>query len=234
MKIKHHFRAAALLVVVSTTQSEAVTFRHSGSLTVESASGTFEPFSGKSGSFFYEIDFGVPDPDPSAVAGIFNNAVLRRGITIGDQTFVDTSKGALNINFDRVNGYNFWMASQFVSSTDFSNVAFGIIVNFDPVRFDSHLLLDGKFGATYGYFLPGRVLSVEVLGLTEVEGSNPFNEMFEAVGTIDSSTVVEQPDPGNGGGQPPPVSPVPVPGALPLMISAICGIFLIRRRRSAA
>lgn len=243
---------AAAVAFFSATQAHALALRYSGSLTVDQAAGGFSSLLGEQGAFFYEIEFGATDDDTSSIAGTIQDAVLMRGIRLGDQTFVDTVTGALDINFNSSDGFNFATTAQSTSSADFSNVTFGIIAEFDPELFRLNPLLEsqgGQFGLLYDLLfqsttptLPGS--SVSVVGLDD-----PLSGLFRAVGTIDSVTLATgspdfdpvlnpdpdpdpDPDPGNGGQQPP-VTTVPVPAALPLLATALGWIFLIRRRRTA-
>ncbi|RVU35941.1 PEP-CTERM sorting domain-containing protein [Hwanghaeella grinnelliae] len=229
MKMRSIFAIAVVTAIgcFATKQASAITLRYSGDFTVDQAVGTAAPLLGTAGSFFYDIDFDNPDPDPSGVAGIIPNAVVARSITLGGQTYTDTSVNDLEINFGSGNGFNILAKT----SPGFPDIFFAIFTDYDPEALIANPLTDGNFGFAEGLFLFGEGSLVSIVatfgtfdtleGLMALEG---------ALTSIDVVTEQTDPDTGNGGN---PVTSVPVPAALPLLLSGLCGFLILRRRRNA-
>lgn len=226
-------RAIALAVVfltVTLSNASAATVRFEGEVLVDNPVGSFDVLDGEIGTFFFDIDFSAADPDPGAFAGIIPNAVVGSGLSVGGQEWVDTTIRDLKIGFSNADGFAFIIDGFGGNSADFTNVSFGLISHFDPEFAIANPLITGNFGGSYLLLLtPGNV--VDAVGIDD-----PVTGFFGATGVLGALDLQDpdpdpdpNPDPGQGqGGQP---GVVPVPAALPLLISGLGALFVMGRRR---
>lgn len=219
---------AGVFLTVAVSQASAVTVRYSGEFIVDNPVGSFDALDGELGTFFYEIDYSATDPEPVTFGGIIPNAVKGVGINIAGHEWIDTTTRDLEIGFSASDGFAFIVKGVDANFGGFPNVDFGLLAFFDPELVLANPLIKPGFNAAWGFLFDSDT-DVSIVG-----ADDPVTGFFSASGKLGSLNLVDpdpNPDPGNGQGGDP-VTTVPVPAALPLMVGGLVAFFLVGRRRA--
>ncbi len=206
---------------------------YSGSFTMNSGGGSFAPFLGQQGSFFFVIDYDAVDPEPTVLDGLIPGAVVTQGFSIGGETFIDAVPVDLEIAFEP--GFlGLVSKSEGLSSSSISGVNFTLFEDINLVDYLANPLLQNE-GAQFDVIFGLVALRLGTVTNVIVQGAN--GDILLGSGTISAFAEYDpqsapDPDPQpNPDPQLPPTTVVPVPAALPLLVSAIGAIFLMGRRR---
>lgn len=219
---------AATMSVMVAPQANAAMIKYSGNFTVDNAIGSFAPFVGQQGSFFFAIDYDAVDPEPTVLPGQIPGAVLTQGFSIGGESFVETAPVDLGILFEP--GFlGLLSKSEGVSFGAVSDVDFTLLEDINVVDYFSNPLLaneGAEFNVLFGFVALRLGTFVNVILQS---GSGDLLAGSGTIGAFANFDPQNPPDP-NPETDPNPTV-VPVPAALPLLISALGAIFLIARRR---
>ncbi|RVU35939.1 hypothetical protein EOI86_11845 [Hwanghaeella grinnelliae] len=219
----------ACVALFSVSEAGAVTLRYSGEFTADIASGDFAAFGGQQGTYFFTIDYDAVDPDPTRLDGDIPLAVVSQGFSIGGETFVDSLATDYIISLDAP---DFAVATESnpISSDNISDVTLNILETLNLAEYVENplaLFVGGKFGLQFGLLTLGIGVQSAIIA------GNENGSALLGLGTITEVTqiLIDDGDPGQGE---PPLTVVPVPAALPLLISGIGALFMLGRRRFAA
>ena len=218
---------AAGMAIFAVSQASAAMIEYSGNFNVDNVGGSFTPFAGQQGSFFFVVDYDAVDPEPTVLNGSIPGAVVVQGFTIGSETFISAAPIDLTIAFEP--GFlGLVSKAEGVSSANISDVNFSLFENIDLADFLGNPLLVNE-GAQFDVIFGLVALRLGTPSSVIVQGAN--GDIFLGSGTISGFAEFDpqnlpDPDP-----QQPPTTVVPVPAALPLLVSAIGAFFLLGRRR---
>lgn len=236
MKFLNMVKAAvvAAVALLGAGQAQAVIFQHGGTFTVTEAQGGFNSLLGQQGTFAYFIDYSARDLLPSTLEGPIPNAVLGLGFSLGGETFFKSLSAELDII--RAGAELQLLAPMgVVTSTIFGDFRMLFVpkVNYQDIIF--HPSSSTNFGLGFAGAFHSLSPTISLIGF---EGAD---DQFVGQGTVTSTSQFVPPqvgDPVPNPFDPPqdgdPLTTVPVPAALPLMLAAIGGLFLARRRRRTA
>jgi len=221
------FTACVALFMVS--EAGAVTLRYSGEFTADIATGDFASFGGQQGTYFFTIDYTAVDPDPARVNGDIPLAVVSQGFSIGGETFVDSVATDYIISLDAP---DFAVAtnSNPMSSDNISDVTLNVLENLNLAEYIENplaLFIGGKFGLQFGLLTLGIGVKSAIIA------GNETGSALLGLGTITTITQIDA-DGGDPGQGEPPITVVPVPAALPLLIAGIGALFVFGGRRFTA